>query len=173
MPQPSKLSRGGGDNGASTAAVVKSSFEVTFSYYFDIAITLLMTGFIFVWARSLKAQDAEPPTYPYFVERVLREGFCNKEFTDPTKSTQMICFYTDFFMVGVSYLAARSRGLEKRNRFIFGAIYTLFHGLVHFSVEALPGLSTGPIETATLPLGPCHELCPSHHQDKLRRFSQN
>lgn len=49
-------------------------------------------------------------------------------------------------MVIGSYFFAKSKGKESSPLFMLGAIYTIIHGSVHYSIFSNPGLSTGPFD---------------------------
>jgi hypothetical protein len=151
LPQPSYiLSRRGG---GTSVAVVKPSLKVSISYYLDIACGLALTAFVVFWWKSIAASNATPQEFPYFSQSVLENGFCNKDFKGVVGKemfTQLQCGIADFLMVGTSYLLAKSRGLEKKPMFVGSAIYTLIHGIVHFSVWLDPTISSGPVDALSL-----------------------
>lgn len=142
---------GGAKDSAVSAPSDEDLAQVNLSYYLDIFSAVAMSAFTFFWIKSMHASNETPPSFPYFAESVLDVGFCNKNFNKEGTEllTQKICGIVDFIMVGGSYLLAKSKGVDKSPIFIASAIYTIIHGLVHYSVFL--GLdSRGPVDTLSL-----------------------
>lgn len=148
--QPTAVIGGAKDTGVSGPSEGELA-QVNFSYYLDIFSAVAMSAFAFFWIKSIDASKDTPPTFPYFAESVLDIGFCNKNFGKEGTEllTQKICGIVDFIMVGGSYLLAKSKGVDKNPMFIGSAIYTIIHGLVHYSVFL--GIdSRGPVDPLSL-----------------------
>jgi len=141
------------ERGGSAAIVTSSepSAQTVWSYYSDMAITVVIGGFAFCWIKSILANDKGElgVGFPFFEKSVLDSGFCNKVFENPgTRGplTKKNCFYADCAMVIGSYFLAKSKNKERTPLFLLGAIYTIIHGSVHYNVFSDPSSSTGPLD---------------------------
>jgi len=161
LTQTASLSKRGG-----SAVAVKPSARTLWSYYSDMMITVLIGGFTCLWFKSLAANNKDELGigFPFFEKSFLANGFCNKVYENPGTGgplTQKFCFYADCVMVIASYFLAKSRGKETNLGYISMAIYTIIHGVIHYSVFRIPNVATGPLTVVgTVMLSFVMILCP-------------